>query len=97
MCDFFETHVRGVFFYQWKIARKYYYETLKSKTKNQIISFDGSFHGRTLGSLAAGGPSKLEPFNTEVSGFRFLDFGNLEKVKEIICEDGEGGKNNTLN
>ena len=84
-----------------KIARKYYYETLKSKTKNQIISFDGSFHGRTLGSLAAGGPSKLEPFNTEVSGFRFLDFGNLEKVKETICEDtaailiepiqGEGG------
>ena len=84
-----------------KIARKYYYETLKSKTKNQIISFDGSFHGRTLGSLAAGGPSKLEPFNTEVSGFRFLDFGNLEKVKKTICEDtaailiepiqGEGG------
>ena len=84
-----------------KIARKYYYETIKSKTKNQIISFDGSFHGRTLGSLAAGGPSKLEPFNTEVSGFRFLDFGNLEKVKETICEDtaailiepiqGEGG------
>ena len=84
-----------------KIARKYYHETLKSKTKNQIISFDGSFHGRTLGSLAAGGPSKLEPFNTEVSGFRFLDFGNLEKVKETICEDtaailiepiqGEGG------
>ncbi len=84
-----------------KIARKYYYETTKSKTKNQIISFDGSFHGRTLGSLAAGGPSKLEPFNTEVSGFRFLDFGNLEKVKETICEDtaailiepiqGEGG------
>ena len=84
-----------------KIARKYYYETLKSKTKNQIISFEGSFHGRTLGALAAGGPSKLESFNTEVNGFKFLDFGDLVKVKEAISEDtaailieplqGEGG------
>ena len=84
-----------------KIARKYFYETLKSKTKNQIISFEGSFHGRTLGALAAGGPSKLEPFNTEVNGFKFLDFGDLNKVKEAISEDtaailiepiqGEGG------
>ncbi len=84
-----------------KIARKYYYETLKSKTKNHIISFNGSFHGRTLAALAAGGPSNLESFNTEVSGFKFLDFGDLNKVKEAICEDtaailiepiqGEGG------
>ena len=84
-----------------KIARKYYYETLKSKTKNHIISFNGSFHGRTLAALAAGGPSKLESFNTEVSGFKLLDFGDLNKVKEAICDDtaailiepiqGEGG------
>ena len=67
-----------------KIARKYHYEISKSKTKNQIISFEGSFHGRTLGALAAGGPSKLEPFNTELNGFKHISFGDLNKVKETI-------------
>ncbi len=84
-----------------KIARKYHYEVSKSKTKNHIISFKGSFHGRTLGALAAGGPSKLEPFNTELNGFKHISFGDLDKVKKAICEDtaailiepiqGEGG------
>ena len=84
-----------------KIARRYFFNTQKSKTKNEIISFSGSFHGRTIGSLAAGGKSKLESFNTEVSGFKLLSFGDHEELKKAINSDtaaiiiepiqGEGG------
>ena len=84
-----------------KIARRYFFNTQKSKTKNEIITFSGSFHGRTIGSLAAGGKSKLESFNTEVSGFKLLSFGDHEELKKAINSNtaaiiiepiqGEGG------
>ena len=84
-----------------KIARRYFFNTQKSKTKNEIITFSGSFHGRTIGSLAAGGKSKLESFNTEVSGFKLLSFGDHEELKQAINSNtaaiiiepiqGEGG------
>ena len=84
-----------------KIARRYFYISEGSKTKNKIISFTGSFHGRTLGALAAGGPSKLEGFNTPMEGFINVPFGNHKKLNEAIDENiaailiepiqGEGG------
>ena len=84
-----------------KIARRYFYSTEGSVTKNKIITFTGSFHGRTLGALAAGGPSKLEGFNTSINGFINLPFGDHEALKEAIDQDvaailvepiqGEGG------
>ena len=84
-----------------KIARRYFYITEESKTKNKIISFSGSFHGRTLGALAAGGPSKLEGFNSSIDGFVNLPFGDHEELEKSIDENvaailiepiqGEGG------
>ena len=84
-----------------KIARRYFYVSEKSETKNKIISFTGSFHGRTLGALAAGGSSKLEGFNTSIDGFINLPFGDHEKLEQSIDENvaailiepiqGEGG------
>ena len=84
-----------------KIARRYFYITEESKTKNKIISFTGSFHGRTLGALAAGGPSKLEGFNSSIDGFINLPFGDHEELEKSIDENvaailiepiqGEGG------
>lgn len=84
-----------------KIARRYFYITEKSKIKNKIISFTGSFHGRTLGALAAGGPSKLEGFNSSIDGFVNLPFGDHEELEKSIDENvaailiepiqGEGG------
>tara|TARA_B100001093_G_scaffold336457_1_gene321296 strand:- start:800 stop:1963 length:1164 start_codon:yes stop_codon:yes gene_type:complete len=84
-----------------KIARRYFYITEKSNTKNKIISFTGSFHGRTIGALAAGGPSKLEGFNTSINGFINLTFGDHESLEKSIDNDvaailiepiqGEGG------
>ena len=84
-----------------KIARRYFYITEESKTKNKIISFTGSFHGRTLGALAAGGSSKLEGFNSSIDGFVNLPFGDHEELEKSIDENvaailiepiqGEGG------
>jgi len=84
-----------------KIARRYFYITENSRTKNKIISFSGSFHGRTLGALAAGGPSKLDGFNTPMEGFINIPFGDHEKLNNTIDENtaailiepiqGEGG------
>ena len=84
-----------------KIARRYFHKKDNSKTKNEIITFEGSFHGRTIGSLAAGGPDKLESFNTSVNGFKHIKFGNHELLKKEINENtaaiiiepiqGEGG------
>ena len=84
-----------------KIARRYFYITEESKIKNKIISFTGSFHGRTLGALAAGGPSKLEGFNSSIDGFINLPFGGHEELEKSIDENvaailiepiqGEGG------
>ena len=84
-----------------KIARRYFYINENSKTKNKIISFSGSFHGRTLGALAAGGASKLEGFNTPMEGFVNLPYGDHDKLHDALDENvaailiepiqGEGG------
>ena len=84
-----------------KIARRYFYVTENSKTKNEIITFTGSFHGRTLGALAAGGLEKLDGFNTSVPGFKqvkYNDHGGLlaainKNTAAILIEpiQGEGG------
>ena len=70
-----------------KIARRYFHQTLKSKTKNEIISFTGSFHGRTLGALAAGGFSKLDTFNTTIEGFTQIDFANHDEIKKAVNDN----------
>ena len=70
-----------------KIARRYFHQTLKSKTKNEIISFTGSFHGRTLGALAAGGFSKLNTFNTTIEGFTQIDFANHDEIKKAVNDN----------
>ena len=84
-----------------KIARRYFHKTKNSKVKKEIISFSGSFHGRTIGALAAQGPKKMETFNTAVNDFKLLEFGDHELLKSSINENtaaviiepiqGEGG------
>ena len=84
-----------------KIARRYFYVTENSKTKNEIITFTGSFHGRTLGALAAGGLEKLDGFNTSVPGFKQLKYNDHDGLLAAINKNtaailiepiqGEGG------
>ena len=84
-----------------KIARRYFYVTENSKTKNEIITFTGSFHGRTLGALAAGGIEKLDGFNTSVPGFKQVKYNDHDGLLAAINKNtaailiepiqGEGG------
>ena len=84
-----------------KIARRYFYVTENSKTKNEIITFTGSFHGRTLGALAAGGLETLDGFNTSVPGFKQVKYNDHDGLLAAINKNtaailiepiqGEGG------
>ena len=84
-----------------KIARKFFYEK-GNKKKNKIITFEGSFHGRTLGTIAASGEKKLtRGFEPNLQGFDRVPIENLDKIYELISErtaailiepiQGEGG------
>jgi len=83
-----------------KIAKKWG----KDKDKWKFISMLDSFHGRTLGTLAATGQEKYrKDFEPLIPGFSYVPFGDISAVKEIIDDEtcaimiepiqGEGGIN----
>ena len=70
--------------------------------KYEVVTMRNSFHGRTLGTLAATGQSKVQKgFDPIPLGFAYADFNDLESVKAAINEhtvavmfeavQGEGG------
>lgn len=82
-----------------KLARKF-----GGRGRHVVVSAFGSFHGRTLASLAATGqPAKHEPFQPMPEGFRHVAWGNLDElraaidpaVSAVLIEpiQGEGGVN----
>ncbi|VAW21824.1 Acetylornithine aminotransferase [hydrothermal vent metagenome] len=84
-----------------KTARHYFFD-LGRPEKFEIIAFTGSFHGRTLGTIAAGGnPAYVEGFGPTLPGFTHLAPGDLKAVESAIGEatcailiepvQGEGG------
>ena len=84
-----------------KIARKYFHKIGKPE-KNRIITFEGSFHGRTLAALfAANNPKHIEGFGPKVDGFDQVPFADHEAIKKAINKNtaaimletimGEGG------
>jgi len=51
----------------------------------EIIAFTGSFHGRTMATIAAGGnPHYTEGFGPVVPGFKHLAPGDLAAVEKLI-------------
>jgi acetylornithine/N-succinyldiaminopimelate aminotransferase len=84
-----------------KTARKYQASEGRPE-RFHVITFEGAFHGRTLGMIAAGGnPKYIEGFGPKVAGFDQVPFGDIEAVKAAIGPDtaailiepiqGEGG------
>ena len=84
-----------------KIARKYFHKIGKPE-KNRIITFEKSFHGRTLAALfAANNPKHTEGFGPKVDGFDQVPFADHDAVKKAINKNtaaimietimGEGG------
>lgn len=82
----------------FKLARKF------GQGRYEIITFDNSFHGRTLATIAATGQKKYqEGFSPLPEGFKTVKFNDLEAVKNAISDktvavmlelvQGEGGIN----
>jgi acetylornithine/succinyldiaminopimelate/putrescine aminotransferase len=70
--------------------------------KNKIVAFSGSFHGRTMGALAATWKAKYrEPFAPLMPGVTFAAYNDLDSAQQAITGDtcavivepvqGEGG------
>ncbi|MBC7229503.1 MAG: acetylornithine transaminase [Actinobacteria bacterium] len=67
-----------------KLARKYMRE-VRGQERYRVVSALRSFHGRTLGSLAATGqPAKAEPFAPVTPGFVHVPFNDLEALEEAV-------------
>ncbi|WIY53277.1 aspartate aminotransferase family protein [Devosia sp. YIM 151766] len=67
-----------------KTARHHFFSKGQPE-RYEIIAFTGSFHGRTLGTIAAGGnPSYLEGFGPPLAGFQHVAPGDLDAVKALI-------------
>jgi acetylornithine/N-succinyldiaminopimelate aminotransferase len=67
-----------------KIGRRYH-AAKGHPERYRLVTFEGAFHGRTLGTLAATGSAKyLEGFGPPLDGFDQVPHGDLEAVKKAI-------------
>ena len=84
-----------------KMARKYHYERGQAD-RVQILSFDGAFHGRSTGAIAAAGSQKMtKGFGPLMPGFTQLPWGDHAALQAAITDQtcaviiepiqGEGG------
>jgi len=74
----------------FKTARKYF-ATNGHPERYKLITFEGAFHGRSLGAIAAGGNEKyLDGFGPQTPGFVQVPFGDIEAVKAAIDEETAG-------
>jgi acetylornithine/N-succinyldiaminopimelate aminotransferase len=73
-----------------KVARKYQAETGHPE-KYRLIACNGSFHGRTLATLAAAGNEKyLKGFGPPAPGFDHVPFGNLNEMRAAVTKETAG-------
>jgi len=86
-----------------KLARKYSKEKF-SDSRYKIISFNKSFHGRTMGALSATAQEeKQKVYQPLLEGFDYADINDIDSVMQKLCPDtcaillepiqGEGGVN----
>lgn len=66
-----------------KLARGYFYHNGMNRYK--IITALQSFHGRTLGTIAATGQEKFrKPFGPDMPGFEYVPFNDFETLKARV-------------
>ena len=84
-----------------KMARKYWYDKGKPE-RTEIITFLGSFHGRSSAGIAAAGSEKMtKGFGPLLPGFTHLEFGDHDALQAAVSDQtaaimvepiqGEGG------
>ena len=87
-----------------KSARRYGHlkPQADGKPRFEVITFQQSFHGRTLGSMAATGQAKVQQgFDPMLPGFRYLPYNDIAALENAVRDDtigfllepvqGEGG------
>jgi acetylornithine/N-succinyldiaminopimelate aminotransferase len=83
-----------------KLARKVFFE--RGEGRFEIVSMNGSFHGRTLGALTCTGQEKYRlGFEPLLPGVRTIPYGDVNALEQAITErtaavllepiQGEGG------
>ena len=84
-----------------KMVRKYWSEK-GQPDRIEIITFDGAFHGRSTGAIAAAGSEKMvKGFGPLMPGFTHLKFGDHDALRAAVTDrtaailiepvQGEGG------
>ncbi|PUA34475.1 acetylornithine transaminase [Paenibacillus elgii] len=87
-----------------KLARRYFNKVLGQPQRYEIITFDMSFHGRTLATLTATGQDKVkEGFAPLPEGFVYAPYNDADSLEKLIGDrtcaimlelvQGEGGVN----
>ena len=84
-----------------KMARRYWYD--QGIERSRILTFEGSFHGRSAAAIAAAGSEKMvKGFGPLLPGFTQLEWGDHDRLREEMAKDdvaaiilepvqGEGG------
>ena len=84
-----------------KMARKYHFANNQPE-RTQIIAFEGAFHGRSTGAIAAAGSEKMvKGYGPLMPGFTHLKWGDHEALRAALTDQtcaviiepvqGEGG------
>jgi acetylornithine/N-succinyldiaminopimelate aminotransferase len=83
-----------------KIARKYAHSIGRG---GEVISFEGSFHGRTLATIATGKKQMQQGFEPIPAGFKQVPLNNMDALRKVVSKEtaaiivepiqGEGGIN----
>ncbi len=83
-----------------KLARKHFFD--RNEGRYEIVAFDKSFHGRTMGALSVTGQEKYRlGFEPLLPGVKIVPFGDLSALEQAMTErtaavliepiQGEGG------
>lgn len=73
-----------------KLMRKYH-SANGNPERYRIISFEGSFHGRTLATISAGASDAHRAgFGPAVEGFDHVAFGNMNEVRATVTGETAG-------
>jgi acetylornithine/N-succinyldiaminopimelate aminotransferase len=73
-----------------KMARKYRFES-ETPGRTTILTFEGSFHGRSMAAISAAGSEKLtKGFGPLLPGFRQLPFGDHDALRAAAAEPDVG-------
>ena len=73
-----------------KLVRKFQHDT-GNPDRYRMVTFDGSFHGRTLSTISAGANAAHQAgFGPMVDAFDHVPFGNLNEVRNAITPETAG-------